>query len=65
MTLRSDVKKTGIFKNPCMQICKGVQLTTAHLRQDEAVVVEVSRVVRAVLHVVEEKDRHDLCHAAA
>lgn len=37
----------------------------SHLGHDEAVTVEVPWVFRAVLHGVEEKHRHDFCHAAA
>lgn len=38
---------------------------SCHLGHDEAVVVEVPWVVVAVLHGVEKKHGHDLCHAAA
>lgn len=54
-----------MFKTFNVQKQSHVQLTAAHLGQDEAVIVEVSWVFRAVLHGVEEKDRHDFCHAAA
>lgn len=37
----------------------------SHLGHDEAVIVEVARIIVAILHGVEKQHRHDLCHAAA
>lgn len=54
--------KTRHFNMMCLLF---VLCIDCHLGHDEAVIVEVARVVVAVLHGVEEKHRHDLCHAAA
>lgn len=61
MTLRRSKVKvyTTLVKDDHPQ-----KVCTRYLREDEAIIVGVPRLVRSILHGVEEKHGHDLCHAA-
>lgn len=70
LELRDPADKTTshAFLDPPREASRLLSLVgqrRSHLRHDEAVIIEVPRIVVAILHGVEKQHRHDLCHAAA